>query len=123
MDQFRWDIFLQDLLWIAPIVVGVIAIGLALYFKSKRPPITTVFLCFLMSIITIGVGTFGTWEGGLLIYEVLGVAGDITAEMMYEGWKNSWLPMIISGIVTVCLFAIATTARLDWENTNMEVAA
>jgi len=123
MDQLRWEIFLQELLWIAPIVVGVICIGIAFYFKSKRPPIATVFLCFLMAILTIGVGAFGTWRGGLYIYEVLGVAGDITAEMMYQGWKNSWLSMIISGITTAFLFAIATKARLDWENSNMEAAA
>lgn len=85
--ELRWEMFFCDLLWIGAIVVGAICVAVALHAKRVWPAVTTIMLCFVMAVALIGLGVFGTWRGGLAIYEIIGVAGDISVEAADGRWS------------------------------------
>ena len=103
---------LLELLWIVPLSVGVISVGYAWYSSRRREAIATVMACFILSVFVLTLGALGTWRSGLELWILLGVSGDISADLLYEGWRHSWRPLIVSGASTVGLLGIATTAKL-----------
>lgn len=107
----RWIIF-DLLVWVLPVFSGILACGYASYSLRRREAISTIMSCYVLSGVVLLFGVAGTWRSGLAIWEVLGVAGDISAELLYDGWKHSWWSLAISGLGATILLGIATVARV-----------
>jgi len=101
-----------ELLWVGPLLVGVFSVAYAAYSYWRRAKLSTIMTCFALSFLVVVLCGLGTWRLGLELWTLTGVAGDITAEMLFEGWKHSWRPIVIAGICSTFLLAIAIAARL-----------
>lgn len=123
VDALRWQQFLYDLLWIVPLVVGIAVVLFAAFWFRRRSAISTVYLCFALAVLEIALGAFGSWRGGLELFVILGVAGDISPELLYDGWKLSWRPLYFAAGSTFVLLLIATAARLRGRSPAVSTAS
>jgi len=104
------ELFLGELLLVLPIIVGLAAIGHVIYSYPRREAASIVMRCYLLSVIILFVGAIGTWRSGLAMWAAVGVAGDISMELLYSGWRRSWWPVIVAAGAIVPLVGIATAA-------------
>lgn len=111
MDELRWHNFLYDLLWLVPLAASIASVGFALVWQRRSAALSTVYLCFALAVLVFTLGALGSWRGGLELFVILGVAGDISAELLYEGWKRSWHPLYYSVTAVGALLLIATIAK------------
>lgn len=105
--ELRWSFFLYDLLWIVPLVASVTTGAVVLVLRRLLPAPLVVLTSFGMTITLLGLGTFGTWRSGLAVMEAIGAAGDVSVDLIFEGWRRSFWPLASTGTVSVCLLLLS----------------
>lgn len=113
MEYINYSRFLWDMFWLIPCLLGIGSISYLLYIRKRKSKLTTLLITFSLSLFLLLIGFLGTWRAGYEIWVIVGAAHDISIDLMYRGWKNSWLTIYISGIFSILLYAFALIVYLQ----------
>jgi len=104
--MFEITCLLSDLTVTLTKVLAVVFPIYAIYSFQRRDDYELLRVCFFMSITILILGFVCTWFSGLKMWRVVGVAGDISLELIYSGWKNSFRPVIWSFLSAFVLLGV-----------------
>lgn len=103
-------LILNELLWLLPLVVALMAVSHAIYSYRRRSSASVVMRCLVLTVVVMVAGAVGSWISGLQMWKVVGIAHDVSLELLYEGWQRSWWPLFIAGAASMPILGIATAA-------------
>jgi len=78
----------------------------AFYSFQRRDDYELLRLCYFMSIVILIIGIASVWYSGIQMWQVVGAAGDISLELIYRGWKNSFTPITWSFLTAFILMGV-----------------
>lgn len=113
MEYINYSRFLWDMFWLIPCILGIGSITYVFYIRKRRSKLTTLLITFSLSLFLLLIGFLGSWRAGYEIWVIVGAAHDISIDLMYRGWKNSWQPIYISGFFSIVLYAFAVVVHFQ----------
>lgn len=103
-----------------PILIGIGAIVYVVYSSKRKEKLRLGLIAHGLTLLILLIGAIGTWISGYEIWLLVGAASDISVDLMYRGWKNSWYSLYISGFFATALYVTTLYVSFSKSKTLIE---